>query len=151
MSVSNSQKMSLEERLVQHIKETQLGALADDEAALTELTKRALHEALFKGQRVNDGTEYHPRWNEKDSLVVQTARELAKTYLEKVAQEIIDDMMKDEKTREAIRQAAMCILPSVIQNGLQNTLSQIAHEGGKAGIEILKNAGIIDPNKHYGY
>ena len=85
---SNSANMTFEEKVVQHIKEQSISVLMDDEQALTDLTRRAVNEALFKDRADSNG------YNRKEAPVHEYAREIAKRLFEKMIEKEVKKMEK---------------------------------------------------------
>lgn len=123
----NSKNMTLEEKLVQNIKETTLGSLIGDEDAITELTKRALTEALF-ANRIRKGS-YGDQISEP-SPVITAAQELATKVLEAVFEEEYKKLFDDPEIRSAIQNAIVSLLPSI----LSGQVGAIIHHLNKTNI-----------------
>lgn len=116
---NNSQKMTLEEKLVQHIKEVGLGALITDEDAITELTRKAVEQALFQPRRVPNGS-YH--YIDKDAPVVEAARQVADGALAKIFDERIQALFDDPKSKDALDKAIAGAFPKILMKTLQDGL-----------------------------
>jgi hypothetical protein len=140
MAEANSPKMTLEARLVQHMKTVGLGALIDDEDAITELAKRAVQEALFQPTRTLDGGGWG-RTVESDSPVVAAAREVAKAAMEKLVSGEIERMMADPKAKEAIRNAIAVSTLTAIQSTAENNLRAQVQLMQTDVLQVLRNAG----------
>jgi hypothetical protein len=118
----NQRKMSLEERIVQTLKDEHLFRLVGDEDAITELVTRAIKEALFQPQRVlNSG--YGSSYRETDSVVVEAARAAAKTYAETIAKTILDAMLAEPENVQTIQKAITELLPLAIVGKAQEWVS----------------------------
>ncbi len=120
---SNATKMTLEERVVQTIKSDTLMALVGDEDAITELAKRAIHEALYQPQRTQGpySTSTH------DSIAVAAARDVAKEAATKVMKEMVEALVADDAFRSSIRKALADIMPGVMQDYCSNLISMVGH------------------------
>lgn len=135
--MSNSQRMTLEERIVQTLKDDKLMALVGDEDAIRELVVRALREALFEERTVRDGA-YNTR--REPSAVQKAAREAAEKLATEAAQKMIAEIMADQ----AVRAAIMEVLPSVIVQGLirksEGVWDQFRDQAAMAAEMRIKNA-----------
>lgn len=108
---SNSKTMTLEERIVQSLKDDTLMKLVGDEDAITELVRRAVKEALYQPARVP--TTYG-RYDEKDSPVVQAARNVANQAAEQLAAELIANLKGDANFEREFRAALAKSIPGVL-------------------------------------
>lgn len=133
---SNAKAMTLEERLVQHIKETGLGVLITDEDAITELTRRAVREALLQPKREQD--RYGNYSQQKDSPVVEAARVIAKTAIEKVTAAEVERIVADPETMAAIRTAIIAHLPLVMHMMGERLANQAAVDGANKAMAALR-------------
>jgi hypothetical protein len=115
--------MTLEERLVQHIKDTGLGVLINDEDAITELTRRAVHEALIQPRRV-------PRqfggYEEKTSPLVDAARDIAQETVKRIMEAEIKRLMEDPETMKLVRSALAEAFPHAIQTAAQSFYQSVS-------------------------
>lgn len=137
----NSKNMTLEERLVQHIKGTALMTLVGDEDALTELTKRAVHEALFASRRVQSSNGYST-YDDKSPAVKMAEEVVAKAY-ERIVEAEVVAMMADPKVRETLQRAIVMMVPNIMEKILLRTYSQMAEESARRSIDLLKEWGHI--------
>jgi len=138
---SNSAQMSLEEKLVQHIKTTSFMLLIDDEDAITELTRRALTEALVQKRRVS--TNSYGGYTEHDSPVVEAARNVATKALEKLMQDEIDKLLATPDTLIQLRKAMMMMLPKILEEKIGAVYQGIVQHSSNEALEILRNGGFI--------
>jgi hypothetical protein len=108
---SNSQTMTVEERLVQKLKGEALLTLVEDEDALTELARRAVNLALFEKRWTPGDT-----WNRKElpSPAVAAAQAVAEKAAEAVVQAEIDRLKEDPKFQKSVREALALAMPTVI-------------------------------------
>ena len=113
--MSNVAKMTLEEKLVQHLKKDTLMNAIGDEDMMTELVKRALHEALFQERSVGQG--YDTR--KEPSLAVQTAKQIASEACAEVAREMFAEVVE----RPAVKQAIHDALPHLVLNALKDAVA----------------------------
>lgn len=119
---SNSPKMTLEERIVQTIKSDTLMALVGDEDAITELTKRAIHEALYQPQKVVGPYST----STIDSPVVAAARDVAKQAAQQVVKEMVDALVADDAFRASVRQAIAETFPGAIADFTYNAVTLVS-------------------------
>lgn len=140
---SNSAKVTLEEKIVQRIKETELAALIDDEDSITKLAERAITQALFQPQRRDDGNGWVADNKVKDSPVVAAAREIAEKLVTSLIEERVAALMSDPSVAKEINSALIALFPAVLLDGAK----KLAHLGGAWGsseaIKSLENAGVI--------
>lgn len=136
---SNSPKMTLEERIVQTIKSDTLMALVGDEDAITELTKRAIHEALYQPQKVVGPYST----STIDSPVVAAARDVAKKAAEQVSKEMIEELCMRADFRAAVRQAIAEIMPATMEAFCLNMVGQVTSRAKVDAVvqvqEIIRN------------
>jgi hypothetical protein len=119
---SNSGKQTLEERLVETIKDTTLFNLVKDEDAITDLVTRAIKEALFQPKRISTGYGNH---KEEDSPLVAATRKIAEDYAKQMVQKIVDQLLADPENIKKIRDAILILLPSAISGSLTYSLEQM--------------------------
>lgn len=140
---NNSQKMTLEEKLVQHIKEVGLGALITDEDAITELTRKAVEQALFQPRRIPNGS-YH--YTDKDAPVVEAARQIADVALAKIFEERIKALFDDPQSKKALDRAIANAFPKIlmkaIQDGLHNYVSGFSFQLEEQVLNALRGRGL---------
>lgn len=140
--MSNSSAMSLEDRIVQELKEQQLFKLVGDEDAIRDLVKRAITESLYKDRYIGDG--YNKR--QIETIVMETARKVA----EKTAQDLITEMaaaLKTEKPfQDAVMAAVSAALPQAIQNftrGIVQSSVENAHVAAMQAVQAAAESGMI--------
>jgi len=106
--------MTIEEKVVQRIKDDSLALLIGDEDAIRTLAERAIEEAFFQPERVGDLSR---PWEikEKDSPCIHAAREAAKGIAEQVTQEI----MNNPKLKARIAKMVIELLPATIIESIQ--------------------------------
>lgn len=132
----NSRKMTLEERIVQTLKDDSLLKLVGDEDAITELVTRAIREALFQPTRVP--RQYGGGFEEKDSLVVSVARDVAKKYAEKLSGSIVDELLGDPKNKALLRSAIVDMLPAALNGYLSQMVYNLTQSTAQSAIESLR-------------
>ncbi len=137
---SNSPNMTLEEKVVQHIKSTSLMLLVNDEDALTDLARRAVKEALYQPRTVNDGS-YHTKT--VDSPAVECAREVATAAYKKIMQDEVDKMMADPETIKTLRSAMMLMLPRVLEETIRGVYQSLVVDSSNQGLQMLREGGYI--------
>lgn len=143
---SNSEKMTMEERLVQHIKDDKLMILMDDEIAVTQLVKKAINEALFTPQKTKN--DYGRVTEEVPSPVVAAAQEIANTAIEKLVDEEVEKLKANKDAMQAIREAMALALPKVIEQRMSMAYDYISNDAATQVIERLKAAGAIHPDTY---
>lgn len=133
---TNSSKMSLEERLVQHIKTTGLNVLVDDEDAITELTRRAIQQALFAPRGTTTS------WNggrEVQTLVVEAAKEIAQAALKKVMQEEVDALLAKPETRKTLRDAMLLSMLTETRNYGRMIYDNLLSDAAQQATDMIRN------------
>lgn len=113
--MSNTSKMSVEELLVQNIKDDKLYSLVNDEDALTKLVQRAITEALFQPRTVPDGRGYGNKISE-DAPAVAAAREAARQAAEKMVGKIMEVLFADKDFGEVVIKAVANAIPQAAEN-----------------------------------
>lgn len=111
--MSNERKMTLEERIVQNIKSDTLMTLVGDEDAILELTRRAVSEALYQPKRV---PKSYGGWEEKDSPVIDAARDVAKKAIEKIADAEIERLASDPVVIQQVRECLAAAFPGAMES-----------------------------------
>ena len=127
MSTQNAKNMTLEEKLVQHIKKTKLMTLIDDEDSVAILVKRAITEALFQTTQVQE-PGWNGKWIESDSIVASLAKTLAKEACAVVIKEMLDEIMAREDVRDAIRNTLAAAFPVVIYSWTKTQMERFAED-----------------------
>lgn len=103
---SNSANMNIAERLAQRIKESELGALIDEDS-LSEIAKKALEEAFFKPRHeggYSNGKTLPP-------LIVEQAGEAFKTAIADAIKPLVATLIADPKFNKLILDAVMASIP----------------------------------------
>lgn len=133
--MSNEAKMTLEEKMVQTLKSNHLMKLVGDEDAITELVKRAINEALYQPRRI---PQSYGRYDEKDSLVVELSRDVAREAAVAVSKEITDQLIEDEKFRATVKKAMMSCIPDIMMNAFDYNIKDLARQ---AAVETANEIG----------
>ncbi|HXJ61857.1 MAG TPA: hypothetical protein VNU68_34900 [Verrucomicrobiae bacterium] len=136
MSSTNSATMSLEERIVQRLKDDTLMSLIGDEDAMTELVRRAVKQALFDRRQIKEG--YHTR--EIASPAVAAAESTAVA----MCKTVMGELLADPKVKQTIRDAILDVLPQAMLTFLGNSMSsllQMASENAVQRVRQLKQEG----------
>lgn len=145
---SNAAKMSLEEKIVQKLKDETLFQMIGDEDSILELAKRALREALFQPTKVTEGSGYNARTVSKPSVVMQVAEDVAREAVQKAAREHIDALMKREDVQKLLREVTPSILVAVVAGNIQDSFTAYSmnakHEAVEQVRDSLQRAGILD-------
>lgn len=117
---SNSSQMTLEEKLVQTIKTTALASLVDDDDAITELTRRAVNEALY-AERRNPDTGWAAR-TMLPSPAVQAAEAAATRAANAIVAEMVDHLKVDPEFIKLCSDAFTKALSDAIRQGAYNAM-----------------------------
>lgn len=120
--MSNSTNMTLEEKIVQKLKDETLFQLIGDEDAITDLVGRAIREALFKDHVDRSG--YNSVTT--PSPVMAAARKVAEQAAKEMIEKEVALLLEDEKLRGALLQAFIAAIPSAMENVMRNSFRQIA-------------------------
>ena len=154
MTNSNSNNMTLEDKIVQTIKDTHLFALIQDEDAIAKLVHRAIEEALFKPRP--DKVDAYGRVLETfETPIVVAAREVAQKGVDKIAADILSNILENDDVRKTIFKAMVNLLPgalnALLQKQIQATIQNETIEVNNAlVIDIMQlenqliNKGIFD-------
>ncbi len=143
MSGSNSQKMSLEDKIVQRLKDKDLYELVGDEESINELVKRAIQEALFKPVVVSIGL--YSQTQTKPSVSVSAAIEVAEKAAQNVVESLVDDLAKNPEFKSAVMAVFAASLPEFLLSRWDHVFkSMFSHEMGSSfmsqDVEKLKLA-----------
>lgn len=109
--MTNEAKMTLEERIVQSLKNDSLMKLVADEDAVTELVKRAIQEALYQPRRVEQS---YGRFEQKDSIVVAAARDMAEKAVRAHIDTMMATLMADKNFRKTVEDQMLRAIPGVM-------------------------------------
>lgn len=122
--MSNSEKMTVEERLALKVKSSPLGELFDDDD-LSEVCKRAIDTAFFKSRII-------PRsYGGADTFEPMLVEEARKIFREKMSEKIAEVAAELAKTPEfmtAMAVAAAAELPALLLSGSRNAATMAAVE-----------------------
>jgi dihydroxyacetone kinase-like predicted kinase len=117
--MTNARNMTLEQRIVQTLKNDHLMKLVGDEDAIHDLVVRALKQELFEDRTIKinsyGGKETEP------SAVVKAAREAAAKVATRVAETYIDEIM----ATPAMKQAMAEVIPGLIVAALARKAENI--------------------------
>lgn len=141
MSESNAAKMTVEERLVQRLKDDTVLAAITDEDVLTKLAERAVKEAFFQPRRVRNGNSYGRDYEEKDSPVVEAAR----AAVTKMANRAIDALLADPENQRLLHDAIVKLLPEVLTNTLTNAVRENMRQQANMALIALPQ---MQPGNH---
>lgn len=136
---SNSEQMTLEERVVQTLKDDTLMKLVGDEDAIAELVKRALYEALYQPKRIPKG---YGGYEQRDSVVVAAARNAATEACAKAVPELVASMFEREEVKKALADAVAAAVPGLIHEGVRMAMESTAHFAVENLREQLRLAGV---------
>jgi len=136
---SNSKNMSIEEVLVQHLKTVGLGLLITDEDALTELTRRAIEQALFQPTRSRS------HLTETDSIVITAAKEIGKQATSKIVEILVAEVLEREDVKKAMREAIAAAIPDAIRDFANGTVHKFvessAYSTAQTVASLIKGSG----------
>jgi hypothetical protein len=131
MSNSNSKNMTLEEKIVQHLKSEVLYSLVDDEESILTLVKRAIDEALFKPVPVvviNNNGYGSPSYS-KDSLVVERARVIANEGIDLLIEKLTNEILNDNELKKVILQEFVKLMPIAVLNRWDSIFNRMIESG----------------------
>lgn len=135
MSQSNQRHMSLQEKIVQTLKDDTLGKLITDEDAILELVNIAIKEALFLKPMP---TSYGRYEGDQDSYVVKESKKYIAEHLSKRIQETVENLFDKEVNRVALRNLVIDILPTAIMTHLSRSLNENQHFMESRVFQILE-------------
>lgn len=107
--ISNSTKMTFEDKIVQRIKETSVYELVQDEDTLRGLTERAIKEALF-------GTEKKYYGNQDKGPIVAAAEAVAR----QLAKDAVERVLNDPEVMKRLHHHLAIALPGIITSSIEN-------------------------------
>lgn len=120
---SNSEKMSIEDKLVEFLKNQGMSVLVSDDMALTELATKAINDAVFKDRKVpnpNRGGWNSPDYLTKPSIVMEAAQRTVEEATRQVMPTVVESLVRDEGFLATLRTAAMLSIlggiPSCVQD-----------------------------------
>lgn len=142
---SNSKQMTFEEKVVQHIKEQSIAVLLDDEEALTDLTRRAVHEALFKDRSTTNGYST----TKQEALIFEYSRKIAERALNKLVEQEVEKLVGNPEVLASLRSALILMLPKVAEQAMSGFYNRLTEESAREGLEKLKQIGIINGNASF--
>lgn len=134
--MTNSANMTLEEKLVQRLKNLELFQLVDDEDAILELTTRAVREATIQPRRELD---HFGRVRETDSPVLVAARAHAEKVMEKIADKAMEDLFADPKAKKLLYEAMISLIPQVLMSRLDDGLAKLIQGESARQIQELRD------------
>ena len=121
------EKMTVEQAVVAKLKGDPLASIIDDSEMLLECASRAIQEALYQPSRV---LKQFGGYEEKDSPVVEAAREAARIVALKVADEMMLTLMKEPDFRRKVAECIALSLPVVFKETWFEGFGQMAREQG---------------------
>lgn len=143
---SNSKVMTVEERLVQKFKGDALATLVEDEDAITELARRAVHEALFKDREV-EGTGWQKRTIPSPS--VEAAKRIAEIACQRIIDAEVKKLTDDPKFIGFVRDALAAAFPLVLQSSVNMMISRVVEGAAIQSVqrvqEMIKSGLITVP------
>lgn len=139
--MSNASKMTLEERIVQQLKDDSLMKLVGDEDAITDLVHRALNEALYKPRRVYD-RDLH-REVETTTPAVNAAIEVINAAAEKLIDGAVEKLLEDEAFVDSVRKCFLASIPHIMIARFENAAIDQARETAQAEIMAQINSGFL--------
>lgn len=130
---SNSENMSMAERLAQKLKTSPMGELLDEDD-LARVCKDAIKRAFFEKRTVRDG--YHERTLEP--AIVEMARDLFKEAMKPVVEAGVKEMAASEEFRRAIMEVAIAAIPDLMMNIGRRAVSEAAVAGANIAVERVQ-------------
>lgn len=127
--MSNSENMTLAERLAQKLKASPMGELLDEDD-LGELCKRAIEDAFFKPRVVKDGY----RVETLEPAILSEARGLFKAAMEPLIKKAAEDLAEKPEFRDLLAQAAIAVLPDMMLNFARTTISEASMRGANEAV-----------------
>lgn len=127
---------TVEQKMIKAVKNTGLAALLEDEVAIKTLSERALQEALYQPVRIPKsygGFEY------KDSIVVEAARDIARTAVNTAATQMVQELIANPEVRTAIMDAIIKSLPAAIASMANMVVSHVVTEASNDAVSKVVN------------
>lgn len=123
--MSNEGKMTLEERIVQTLKDDHLMKLVGDEDAITDLVRRAVTEALYKPRFVPNPNGYGQQ-ERRDSVSVAAARDVAEAAAKTLATEFTTELLGDPEFRDRVKRGILNAIPNTLLNAFDYQVRETA-------------------------
>lgn len=123
--MSNEAKMTLEERIVQTLKDDHLMKLVGDEDAITHLVHRAINEALYEPRYVPNPNGYGQQ-QKKDSVSVAAARDVAEAAAKALAADLTAELLEDPDFRERVKRGIINAIPNTLLNTFECQIKDAA-------------------------
>ena len=131
--MSNSENMTMAERLAQKLKTSPMGELLDEDD-LARVCKDAIQRAFFEKRTVKDG--YHERTLEP--AIVEMARDLFKDAMMPVVEAGVKEMAESDEFRRAIMEVAIAAIPDLMMNLGRRAVSEAALAGANLAVERVQ-------------
>lgn len=123
---SNSAKMTLEERVAQRIKNSELGQFFDEDD-LSAVVQRAITEAFFK-PRVEPGNSYSYNRKELPPLAVELATAAFSEQFRALVKPAVEQLFANAEFREAVSQTIFSAIYQHADKHIQNVTSQAVYD-----------------------
>jgi hypothetical protein len=122
--MSNSEKMTVEERLALKVKSSPLGELFDDDD-LAEVCKRAIDTAFFKNRVV---PRSYGGADTSEPVLVEEARKIFREKMSAKIAEVAEELAKTPEFMTAMAVAAAAELPALLLSGSRSAATMAAVE-----------------------
>lgn len=132
--MSNSQNMNVSERLAQKLKESELGALLDEDA-LTTIAQDAIKKAFFEPR--THGLSYNP--TQSPPIVVELATESFKTAIDEAIKPVVAKLIEDETFNKMILDAIMATVAAKAMQIADHTVNQSAMRAHEFSMTHLRH------------
>lgn len=121
--VSNSEKMTMEERIAQRMKESELGSLFE-ESDLTAIITRAIEKAFFQDRR--SSSAYDSKLS--PPLLVELAQETFQAKLDERINEILVKLLEDDDFRKKLNELIISNLSNMTNYSIFRMAEHISTE-----------------------
>lgn len=119
------------EKALAIIREEKLFAALSDDAALLDIARQAVHEALYQPQRIPDPTD-PKKVIIKDSIIVEAARATAARLANKVSRQLAAAMMQDDHIKHVLANAINMLTSSMV-----TMVNEVSHKVTHAALGDL--------------
>lgn len=129
--MSNSENMTLAERLAQKLKSSSMGELLDEDD-LGEICKRAIEEAFFKPHEVRDS---YNRVERREPLILGEARAIFRASMTPLIQKAAEDLVADPQFKALLLETAIAQIPQAMLEAGRGMITTAAMTGANDAVQ----------------
>lgn len=135
--MSNSEHMTLAEKLAQKLKTSAMGEFLDEDA-LGDICKRALELAFFKPRETRG--RYGDLLGKRDSEVVEMARDLFREEMKPKIAEAVREIAETDEFRQALHEVALASIPAMLLDAGRQAVTAAALATANTAILRIQEA-----------